>query len=294
MNTHFEDHNFDIFDGIVPSYPIYAMLALAVEAREVLKGCDRKAVQSLQYLIDDAVEKIREFYVTSELDELAKDIRESRTAIEEHISEIRAEITTLIPDLKNASVEEIRKILENLRENGSSSILPNEDDLDELDALDWAISCGELDSDEPEKCVAILALRSIASYCYCITSPDTDWEGTVLMPAQVARLIHASNDAFAAVSAMRLIDRYRLELLDDLAKGFSEDRARHAAKQRYAHDPKQLVKKQVHEHWLLWKKTPGRYKNKSAFSRDMLDKYELLQNQRVLERWCKAWETALS
>ena len=288
MNYCFEDHNFDIFEGVVPSYPIYMMPSLAFEARALLEGCDMEAIRSLQYLTDDAIEKMREFYVSSELDQLAKEIKENRDELNENFSEIREQVVAQMPDFETATVGEIRKILEIWRRDFDTPLLPAEDDLDELDALEWAIWCGELECDEPMKCIAILALRSIASYAHSIDSPDSEWEGVVLVPLQVARLINASNDSVAAISAMRLIDRCRLELLGDGAKSFSEERARHAAKQRYADDPKQLLKKLVHEHWLLWKKTPGRYKNKSAFSLDMLDKYESLRSQRVLERWCKA------
>jgi hypothetical protein len=270
------------------------MPTIAREARELLKGCTREAINSLQYSIDDAIEKMRDFYLNAELFRLAIKINENSADASSDFYELICEIATLSPDLHNSTVKEIREILEIWLDDPDAPRLPSEEDLSELDALEWAISCGELDCDEPEKCIAILALRSIAAYAYCIESPDAEWEGIVSMPVQVARLINASNDAVSAVSAMRLIDRFHLELPGNDAKSFSEARARHAAKQRYASDPKQFVKKLVRESWVMWQNTPERYANKSAFSRDMLDKYESLKSQRVIERWCKTWEAVPS
>lgn len=56
-------------------------------------------------------------------------------------------------------------------------------------------------------------------------------------------------------------------------------------------DPKQKEKIKVRECWELWHKEPKRYKSKAAFARDMLSKFEALENQRVIERWCKEWES---
>jgi len=67
--------------------------------------------------------------------------------------------------------------------------------------------------------------------------------------------------------------------------------ARYAAFARHATDPKQKDKALVRECWSDWQKEPGRYKGKSAFARDMLNKFESLESQRVIERWCKEWES---
>ena len=73
---------------------------------------------------------------------------------------------------------------------------------------------------------------------------------------------------------------------------------------RHATDPKQAVKQQVRECWDDWKNGLRSYKSKSAFARDMLDKFPTqkdekgrqtgLENQRVIERWCKKWESETS
>lgn len=66
------------------------------------------------------------------------------------------------------------------------------------------------------------------------------------------------------------------------------------AKLRAAHrlniDPKQAAKKEVRDCWELWQADKKRYRSKAAFSRDMLSKYECLDNAKVIERWCKQWE----
>lgn len=67
-------------------------------------------------------------------------------------------------------------------------------------------------------------------------------------------------------------------------------RARLKAIRMHATDPKQADKVLVRECWDDWQKQPDRYKGKAAFARDMLDKYENLKSQPVIEGWCRAWE----
>lgn len=67
--------------------------------------------------------------------------------------------------------------------------------------------------------------------------------------------------------------------------------ARRGAREKLRSDPKQAAKQKVKECWIIWKKEPNRYKSKSAFSRDMLSKFDDLESQRVIERWCKEWES---
>lgn len=67
--------------------------------------------------------------------------------------------------------------------------------------------------------------------------------------------------------------------------------ARSGALGRLKNDPKQAAKQQVRECWERWQKNMQEYRSKSAFARAMLDKYERLGSQRVIERWCKEWES---
>lgn len=67
--------------------------------------------------------------------------------------------------------------------------------------------------------------------------------------------------------------------------------ARSGAIAKLANDPKQAEKASVRECWEVWQKEPSRYKSKAAFSKDMLGKFESLESQRVIERWCKEWES---
>jgi hypothetical protein len=59
---------------------------------------------------------------------------------------------------------------------------------------------------------------------------------------------------------------------------------------KLANDPKQAAKTQVRECWLIWQQSPTRYKTKSAFAKDMMAKFEELDNQAVISRWCGKWE----
>ena len=67
---------------------------------------------------------------------------------------------------------------------------------------------------------------------------------------------------------------------------------------------KQAAKQQVRGCWELWRKEPDRYRSKSAFARDMLEKFPAqldekgrkigLESARVIERWCKEWDSESS
>lgn len=73
-------------------------------------------------------------------------------------------------------------------------------------------------------------------------------------------------------------------------KGHSA-RAGMRAMSRHRQDPKQAAKQNVRDCWERWQKNKHEYKSKSSFARAMLDKYEILESQRVIERWCKEWES---
>ena len=55
-------------------------------------------------------------------------------------------------------------------------------------------------------------------------------------------------------------------------------------------DPKQAAKVLVKECWNDWQKKPTNYKGKSAFAKDMMAKFEELDSQAVITRWCGQWE----
>ena len=68
---------------------------------------------------------------------------------------------------------------------------------------------------------------------------------------------------------------------------------RMAANKKLSIDPKQAAKKEVLALWEEWKKAPERYKSQSAFARDMLDKFDALRSQSVVEGWCRVWKKTL-
>ena len=65
---------------------------------------------------------------------------------------------------------------------------------------------------------------------------------------------------------------------------------------KLARDPKQVEKVAVRECWNAWQRERARYKSVAAFARDMLQKFENLESQQVIERWCRTWakETQLA
>ena len=69
--------------------------------------------------------------------------------------------------------------------------------------------------------------------------------------------------------------------------------ARHAARERHRHDPKQVDKKFVFSCYQEWRAAPSRYESKAAFARDMLDKCTHLVSQKKIEDWVRGWDKKL-
>jgi hypothetical protein len=78
------------------------------------------------------------------------------------------------------------------------------------------------------------------------------------------------------------------EITKKIAAARSEFSKKGAAAKRLV-DPKQTKKIEVRGFWEAWQKTPKLYKNKSAFSLVMLDKFESLENAATIQRWCREW-----
>ena len=67
-----------------------------------------------------------------------------------------------------------------------------------------------------------------------------------------------------------------------------------AAEKKLSVDPKQAAKKQVFEMWQSWQTGSRHYRSQSAFARDMLDKFDVLGSQSVVEGWCRKWKSSPS
>lgn len=79
-------------------------------------------------------------------------------------------------------------------------------------------------------------------------------------------------------------------LLGPIGKEYRKEVASKGGKMRDT--DKQAAKKEVHECWLLWQKDPGRYEGPTAFARDMREKFENLESEEVIRRWCRKWKDA--
>lgn len=71
---------------------------------------------------------------------------------------------------------------------------------------------------------------------------------------------------------------------------FARKRGLNAVMAKLSRDPKQQAKTAVYGCWQQWQNDPMQYRSKSAFARDMLDAYSLLQSQKKIEDWCREWE----
>ena len=89
----------------------------------------------------------------------------------------------------------------------------------------------------------------------------------------------------------KYIDEDSIYFLLELAVAdAASTKARLNAIKMHAANPKQRDKGLVRECWEVWQKVPERYAGKAEFARDMLDKFETLKSQPVIEGWCRAWE----
>ena len=79
-------------------------------------------------------------------------------------------------------------------------------------------------------------------------------------------------------------------LLELAVADAASTKARLNAIKMHAANPKQKDKGLVRECWDDWQKLPDRYAGKAEFARDMLDKFESLKSQPVIEGWCRVWE----
>lgn len=93
----------------------------------------------------------------------------------------------------------------------------------------------------------------------------------------------------------------QMKMLRDVRRGLNEaflsgsmlqktSAARNSARVKVARDPRQRDKAFVLQCWKEWKADPSRYKNKTKFARDMLDKCQHLESEKKITDWCREWE----
>ena len=82
------------------------------------------------------------------------------------------------------------------------------------------------------------------------------------------------------------IRKIEAEVLKDARRAI----AKAGADARWINDPKAIAKQQVKECWEMWRAAPQNYKSATAFARDMLSKFEDLENPDVIRRWCREWQ----
>jgi hypothetical protein len=104
---------------------------------------------------------------------------------------------------------------------------------------------------------------------------------------------HAERAAMYAQEALDCVNFMRYCLPDKFAElEMRSSLARHAAITRLANDPKQKAKQYVFSCWQVWQEEPERYKSKADFAKNMLKQgqCEILESQKKIEDWCRAWE----
>lgn len=76
----------------------------------------------------------------------------------------------------------------------------------------------------------------------------------------------------------------------DVASDAISTKQREAARARVENDERQKDKQFVFQCWIAWQQNPSRYRSKSAFARDMIEKAEKLVSEKVITDWCRGWE----
>lgn len=100
----------------------------------------------------------------------------------------------------------------------------------------------------------------------------------------------AGDGVISAIRATQAIANAK-SLLFTSKLPFKQMMAVSGARAKLERDPKQLAKRQVRELWTeWWCDKRDRYRTKTQFAKDMLDKFPELANQAVIVRWCTAWE----
>ena len=106
----------------------------------------------------------------------------------------------------------------------------------------------------------------------------------IAMPIDGAEAVIASISASNALSNALSIDAGNIKL-----QKVRCDIAKRGAMAKLASDPKQKDKIFVKECWKDWQEIPSKYKSKVKFAKDMLDKCEHLESQKVITDWCAKW-----
>ncbi len=116
---------------------------------------------------------------------------------------------------------------------------------------------------------------------------DVAAAGALLVEAMEVICYAERNLSDAQLTKMRADMHAKLEA--QIRQNARTEIGKAGAAAKLAKDPKQLEKAAVRECWEAWQTEPARYKGVAAFARDMLQKFESLESQQVIERWCRAW-----
>ncbi|MEM8510923.1 hypothetical protein RCH14_000214 [Massilia sp. MP_M2] len=131
---------------------------------------------------------------------------------------------------------------------------------------------------EPSQLIAVCAVLMVDQACSDIKASGFS-KDTISLLMAAHRFLHAAEISISEFNR------------EGLLKHANSETARKRANLRHEKDPKQADRHFVFNCWKEWRKKPETYKGKAAFARDMLDKCENLESQKVIEDWCRRWET---
>ena len=168
------------------------------------------------------------------------------------------------------------------------------------------VSQGDLSADAP---IAVEAKRKFALLCKSM--PRINKDVLMALGLSFSSYEYAFGDGnkeemtnakvASTISAISMIIGFAVGILAG-GKSLPEDQRKRllseigisAAYAKLANDKdgKQSAKQQVRECWELWQQDLSRYKGPTAFARDMREKYDNLESEEVIRRWCRVWGIA--
>lgn len=100
--------------------------------------------------------------------------------------------------------------------------------------------------------------------------------------------------AFAALEVAKMMTNAAIDP-QELKKSVHSEFSKKGGDKKWANSPKKSEKDQVKELWTDWQDEPFspngeiKYKSKTKFAKDMLEKFSNLESQAVIERWDRKW-----
>jgi len=107
-------------------------------------------------------------------------------------------------------------------------------------------------------------------------------------------LLTRGGDPEITKGLLEYINPSLVKLIELTQKATKSEAGRKAAMASHASGPKTDAKRAVKELWQEWQADPRRYRSVASFARDMLNKFDELRSQPVVEGWAREWKREIT